>query len=819
MYVSIDLEQLREKYGSVPHKQPYPHQVEAFDALSNTFKPGSGQPRSGILVLPTGAGKTFTAVCWLYSHVVPKQIKILWLAPSFHLLDQAFKEFYQSAKDIDERRRKLNVRCVSSNPSHAEAHSIQLTDDIVIITIPTAINNLNTKAVDNKGFPVKTAFRRFVEGCQNTELFVVVDEAHHTPAYGCRSLLISENTATPGLRYIVPKLSLLGLTATPTYNDKARRGWLGEIFKDGIIYSADKTQLIAQNILANPNYIEMSTGRTFEVDDQLYNRLVKQHKDLPEDIIEKLANDNERNSFIVRSYLDHKDRFGKTIIFCDRWYQCVYIQQKLVQNGVRADSIYSHIDADPGSAEARNKRTQDDNKRILEQFKTDKDEHGNYAPLDVLLNVRMLTEGADVPSVKTVFITRQTTSPILMTQMVGRALRGEKAGGSAEANIVLFFDDWKRLIDWANPQLKGDVEEAKPVVKGSYPYETISIQLVEELARAMELADAPPMPFSAIMPVGWYKTEIVYADADQNQDSMEGFTEFILIYEHTKPKFSKFINFLANQRLPEEWSSEQLDEQLLQQEVEQWIKDYFDIATDNIGDKLNSDLIKIARHIAQNQEAPSYHSFEARDQYDIGKLAEESIKLKLDPIQLYEFAKNKFDQPGCLWPTFYKSFYRFKSALDLAIIGVIQKPQAPQPPNGCTGNNNGSELTKEQKNQVKQRDNFTCLACGVKTNAKYLQVDHIKPLKVGGETSIENSQTLCAICNNKKGINEINFRLTGNQLNQAKPLDQLFAYEKWDEIRSLTRVINFFYHCRAVKRITWHDRRDSKFGTSTSRLK
>jgi hypothetical protein len=40
-----------------------------------------------------------------------------------------------------------------------------------------------------------------------------------------------------------------------------------------------------------------------------------------------------------------------------------------------------------------------------------------------------------------------------MTQMICRALRGRKAGGADEANIVMFTDEWKRLIDWATPLL------------------------------------------------------------------------------------------------------------------------------------------------------------------------------------------------------------------------------------------------------------------------------------------------------------------------------------------------------------------------------
>ncbi len=96
----------------------------------------------------------------------------------------------------------------------------------------------------------------------------------------------------------------------------------------------------------------------------------------------------------------------------------------------------------------------------------------------------MLTEGTDVPDVKTVFITRQTTSKILLIQMVGRALRGPKFGGTAEAHLVFFTDNWKQLITWAEfDQLDDDGQGGtiKPYGKRP-PIQYISIELVRRLA-------------------------------------------------------------------------------------------------------------------------------------------------------------------------------------------------------------------------------------------------------------------------------------------------------------------------------------------------
>lgn len=52
--------------------------------------------------------------------------------------------------------------------------------------------------------------------------------------------------------------------------------------------------------------------------------------------------------------------------------------------------------------------------------------------------------------------------------------------------------------------------------------------------------------------------------------------------------------------------------------------------------------------------------------------------------------------------------------------------------------------------RVLQRDHFTCCVCGASpaiTPGVDLQVDHILPWSKGGETTIENLQTLCSKCN------------------------------------------------------------------------
>lgn len=55
------------------------------------------------------------------------------------------------------------------------------------------------------------------------------------------------------------------------------------------------------------------------------------------------------------------------------------------------------------------------------------------------------------------------------------------------------------------------------------------------------------------------------------------------------------------------------------------------------------------------------------------------------------------------------------------------------------------DFTPEQKEIILKRDGYRCVICGRgKKEGVELHVDHIKPRYLGGESTIENGQTLCA---------------------------------------------------------------------------
>ena len=133
-------------------------------------------------------------------------------------------------------------------------------------------------------------------------------------------------------------------------------------------------------------------------------------------------------------------KYGQTIVFAVNVNHAITLSALFNKRGIKADFVVSDIkDMTTGI-----NRSREDNEKILELYRK--------GELQVLVNVNILTEGVDLPQTKTVFLARPTVSTTLMTQMIGRALRGERAGGTNEAYIVSFVDRWNEHIAWVNPE-------------------------------------------------------------------------------------------------------------------------------------------------------------------------------------------------------------------------------------------------------------------------------------------------------------------------------------------------------------------------------
>lgn len=78
-------------------------------------------------------------------------------------------------------------------------------------------------------------------------------------------------------------------------------------------------------------------------------------------------------------------------------------------------------------------------------------------------------------------------------------------------------------------------------------------------------------------------------------------------------------------------------------------------------------------------------------------------------------------------------------------------------PQTANSQNRSRKISDKLRYKVLKRDNFKCRICGAspaKDPTIELHIDHIIPWSKGGETTLENLQTLCSKCNLGKSNSE-----------------------------------------------------------------
>jgi superfamily II DNA or RNA helicase len=206
---------------------PYPHQLTTWDKMTRLYLE-QGRP-AGLVVLPTGGGKTVVAAHWLLRNVIAKGGRVLWLAHRQSLLRQAFKTFRRLGNLAYPERKTLDLIAVSSEFHKWSAVSPD--HHVIFASIQSSV------MASNRGFVTELL------ADASAGAFVVVDEAHH--AVAPQTLKLLEEIKAAGVR-------LLGLTATPIRTDEADQKRLGNLFDGTVIHQVSRTELSNLGILAVP---------------------------------------------------------------------------------------------------------------------------------------------------------------------------------------------------------------------------------------------------------------------------------------------------------------------------------------------------------------------------------------------------------------------------------------------------------------------------------------------------------------------------------------------------------------------------------------
>ena len=739
------------KKGTNP-RSPYNHQKDAMAKLSLIDKEESF---STLVVLPTGGGKTYTASTWLLKNAIDKKKKILWIAHRQMLLDQAAESFQRFAyAEAMPHISEFTYRIVSGSSNHDRSIDISPRDNILILSKDSIGRNLSV--LDN-----------WLKG--ENEVYCVIDEAHHATAKTYRKII----------KYVemrVPNMKLLGLTATPFRTAKEEEGLLSKIFKDGvdesgnvvkgdlgITYQIGLKELINARILSTPifecKYTEEDYGADLGLDALEH---IQRLDVLPEELATEIASSAARNKLIVDTYVNKAKEYGQTIVFAVNINHAIALNKLFSKAGVKSDYIVSDIrDAITGVSISR-----EDNERKLQQYRDGK--------LQVLINVNILTEGVDLPQTKTVFLARPTVSKILMTQMVGRALRGTAAGGTAKAYIVSFVDQWNENIAWCNPASlfhgENDFEDNE-VERTKRQISMIAISKIEEFASmlddSIDTSALEKVPFEQRFPIGMYAFTYL--------DGMD-ISYQVMVYDSTKESYEQLM-----ESLPELFSSygledeEYLSNEMLEELEEQCRNTYF--CGDMVPPYEKRDIINILKYYAQKEEAPEFYTF---DDIDTRRLDPSVIAKHIYDEDMGERRRNEYI--NSLWESnddnllrlFFGRKIYFLKQVQLELMKISHPDVFEEEHNVVFGKRNfedmalceigkvAPEVEKELRDNAFERARnskglYECAACKMTSHNRIpFQIDHIIPLNKGGKTISENLQVLCRKCNASKSDKVMN---------------------------------------------------------------
>lgn len=382
---------------------------------------GKQSQNRGILTLPTGAGKTRTAVEALiqWRRAGPLRRGILWIAQSEELCEQAVQAFREVW--IDQGHRAGGVRdSLSIHRLWGAGRIIPASPEVVI----ASIQKLHA-IVRGEDDPREVDQRRGELTLLAQELgAVVVDEAHRmlAPSYA-EVLRFLKLEVTHGISSVIP---LVGLTATPyrALDEETKRlsaRFHGRLLAPECLGPDPIAALRDRGVLARPIHEIISySGTTHSIDDDpKYREYYDRFGDFHPELLQKLGQERPRNQQIL-DILSSLPAHWPTLFFACSVEHARAMTVLLRRRGRTAATV-------SGETRPATRRY------LIEEFRAGR--------ISVLCNYGVLTTGFDAPCVRALMIARPTASPVLYEQMIGRGMRGPRFGGTEECRVIDLADN------------------------------------------------------------------------------------------------------------------------------------------------------------------------------------------------------------------------------------------------------------------------------------------------------------------------------------------------------------------------------------------
>ena len=480
-----------------PIQQPWPLQEEAIRDVVD----GLQHHDRGRMIMACGTGKTFTSLR-IAEHIVPDGGAILFLAPTIALVSQARREW------LKQTTRKLSCIVVCSDPyagGKNEEEDISLSElECPVTSNPEEIARKLAAAKDTKA--VFCTYQSLMQVCEaqtehGVEQFAltIADEAHRTTG------VLNVDRRKVNFQAVHEDSLLktnkrLYMTATPRIYTERSKGQLAKKHIDVVdmndheVYGPQLHRLrfktaVEAGMLSDYRVILLAVNQT-----QVGRGLEQRLGGLPEASLpgkkKPTLNDMTRvlglslaiNGITRGEGIERPEQLVRTIAYANtiarsKWFTAAIMDSqvkaattKRLQDGRARPVEATHLDASSSAL---------DRNRELRQLANAEEDQA----LRVVCNVKLFTEGVDVPTLNAVAFMDSRDSQVDVVQAVGRVMR--RAEGKTLGYIVIpvIVEPGQNVAD----ALENSPEGYQTVGRVLRALQAHDERLLEDIARFVEV--------------------------------------------------------------------------------------------------------------------------------------------------------------------------------------------------------------------------------------------------------------------------------------------------------------------------------------------
>lgn len=451
-----------------------PHQKEALDKAHEYFKTND----RGKLIMACGTGKTFNALR-IAEHETNGSGLILFMVPSIALLGQSLREWTADANE------PIKAICICSDPDITKKKSKNPDSDsfsVVDLALPASTNTQyilhqfeEIKKANHTGMTVVFSTYQSIEVIQKAQDIlidlgypefdlIVCDEAHRTTGVSLSGDDESAFTLIHHNDFIKAKKRLY-MTATPRLYNEETKSKAAEA--DAILCSMDDHQLYGDEIyrigfgeavekdLLTDYKVLILTISDQDVPPHFQRLLLGQQTEINTDDLTKLIGTiNALSKQVIgdseNSIMTDPNPMKRAVAFCSN----IEVSKRITAtyNIVSTEYIKSLPEEKQNSMVSIQAKHMDgtmsapERDSILYWLKEDSPEN----ECRIITNVRVLSEGVDVPTLDSVLFLSARNSQVDVVQSVGRVMRkseGKKYGYIIIPVVVPFDVDANIALD------------------------------------------------------------------------------------------------------------------------------------------------------------------------------------------------------------------------------------------------------------------------------------------------------------------------------------------------------------------------------------